>query len=208
MNFKILKFRIPLLFLLLSFSISFAFGQEVYESKQFGIKILKPKNWILATNEVVENSIKNFDFNDEQLVKIINSNKGVVSLCTYHKYRIDSVFGFIPTVKVMIRNNPTSNDQEFKKAMIESTDRIKTVVQNFTFINNFKELKIDNYNSLFYSCRYSLTSATGEIMNIRTRYYMIPKGSYFISISLMDNETNEDNSRVFDEIIKSIQLTK
>jgi hypothetical protein len=147
-------------------------------------------------------------FNDEELQKILSSNKGVITLCTYYKYNIDSVAGLIPTVKVTIRSNPTSNMTDFKKVMTESTNRVKTVVKNFEFIDSLKEVNISNYPSLTYNCRYSLTLANGDNMKIRNRYYMIPKGIYFISISLMDNETNENCSQVFEQLIANLQLTK
>ena len=92
--------------------------------------------------------------------------------------------------------------------MIASTERVKTVVKNFEFIENFKEVNVSGFPSLYYNCRYSLTLANGVNMKVRTRYYMIPKGAYFISISLIDNETNEDCSQVWDKFIKSLQLTK
>ena len=208
MTLKSMKINIILLSIFLSFSFTFVFGQEFFENKQIGIKILKPRNWILASNKDLESSLKKIEFSDKQLVELLNSNKGVVTLCSYYKYKIDSVAGLIPTVKITIRNNPTSNYSDFKQMMVESTDRVKTVVQNFEFIENFKELKISDYASLTYSCRYAFSLASGHTMKVRNAYYMIPKGKYFISISLMDNETNENNSQVYDQLISSLQLIK
>jgi hypothetical protein len=109
---------------------------------------------------------------------------------------------------VTIRANPTTSMSDFKQVMTTSTDRVKTVVKNFEFIENFKEIYVSNIPALYYNCRYSFTLANGENMKVRTRYYMIPKGAYFISISLMDNETNEDCSKVLDKFISGLQLTK
>ena len=172
-------------------------AQAVYESKQFGIKMSKPETWIAATNTNLQNNLnKMMKFNDEELQEILNSNKGIITLSSYYKYKIDSVSGLIPTIKVTIRANPTTNMSDFKQVMNESTNRVKTIVENFEFIENFKEVNISGFPSLYYSCRYSLTLANGDNMSIRNRYYMIPKGEYFISISLLDNETNENCSQV------------
>ena len=183
-------------------------AQDVFESKQFGIKMSKPQSWIAATNTDLQNNLDKIKFNDEELQKVLNSNKGIFTLSTYYKYKIDSVAGLIPTIKVTIRANPTTNMSDFKQVMAASTDRVKTVVKNFEFIENFKEVDVSGFPSLYYNCRYSLTLANGDNMKVRNRYYMIPKGAYFISISLMDNETNEDCSKVLDKFVRSLQLTK
>lgn len=184
------------------------YAQDVFESKQFGIKMSKPQNWIAATNTDLQNNLDKIKFNDEELQKVLNSNKGILILSTYYKYKADSAAGLIPTIKVTVRANPTTNMSDFKQVMAASTERVKTVVKNFEFIENFKEVNIFGFPSLYYNCRYSLTLANGNNMKVRNRYYMIPKGTYFISISLMDNETNEDCSKVLDNFIKSLQLTK
>lgn len=184
------------------------YGQDTYESKQFGIKMLKPDSWIVATNSDLQNNLDKIKFTEEELQKVLNSNKGILTLASYYKYRIDSVSGFIPTIKVTVRANPTTNMPDFKQVMIASTDRLKTVVKNFEYIDNLQETSISGLPCLLYSCRYSLPLADGSNIKVRNRYYMIPKGSHFISISLMDNETTENCSQTFDVFIKSLQLTK
>lgn len=183
-------------------------AQDVFENKQFGIKMSKPQNWIAATNTDLQNSLDKIKFNDEELQKVLNSNKGILTLSTYYKYKIDSVAGLIPTIKVTVRANPTNNMADFKQVMAASTDRVKTVVKNFEFIEKFKEVNVSDFPSLYYNCHYSFTLANGDNMKVRNRYYMIPKGAYFISISLMDNETSEDCTQVLDNFIKSLRLTK
>jgi hypothetical protein len=184
------------------------YAQELFESTQFGIKMSKPQNWIAATNTDLQKNLDKVNFNDEELQKVLNSNKGILTLSTYYKYKIDSVAGLIPTIKVTVRANSAPTMADFKEVMVASTDRVKTVVKNFEFIENFREVDLCGLSSLYYNCRYSLTLAKGDNIKIRNRYYMIPKGAYFISISLMDNETTEDCSQVLDKFIKSLQLTK
>jgi hypothetical protein len=91
--------------------------------------------------------------------------------------------------------------------MVVSTERVKTVVKNFEFIENFKNVNVSGFPSLYYNSRYSLTLANGDDMKVRTRYYMIPKGTYFITVSLMDNETTEDCTPILEKFINSFQLT-
>ncbi len=181
-------------------------GQTYYENSQFGIKIQEPTNWVLASNEDQIKNITKFKLTEEQLLKLIKDNKGIISLRTYYKYNIDSVSGLIPTIKINVRTNPTGNFTEFKKIMITSTDNIKTFVDDFKFIDNFTDIKLSEKDCLYYSCSYSLKRKDADKINVRMKNYMIPKGQYFISISLMDNQTDDDCSKLYDELISSLQL--
>lgn len=184
------------------------YAQEVIENKKIGIKISKPLGWNTATNADLQNNLDRISFNEEELQKVINSNKGVLTLVSYFKYNLDSVIGLIPTIKVTIRINPTSSMEEFKQVMVASTDRMKKVLKNFEFIENFIEVSVSGFQALYYNSRYSLLLADGDIINVRNRYYMIPKGDFFITVSLMDNETNEDCTKVMNTFMKDLQLTK
>jgi hypothetical protein len=184
------------------------YAQDVSEKNLFGIKLSKPENWIEMNNTELQNNLSKIKFNEEEQQKILNSNNGILTLSTYYKYKIDSVAGLIPTIKTTVRTNPTTNMSDFKQVILASIDRIKTVVKNFEFIENSKEVTVSGFPSLYNSFRYSLTLANGDNINVRTRYYMIPKGAVFISISLMDNETNDDCTKAFDNFINSLQLKK
>ena len=181
-------------------------GQSYYENNQFGIKIQEPANWILASNTDLNKSINKLKLTEEQILKLINENRGIISVCTYYKYNMDSVSGLIPTIKITVRTNPTEDFNEFKKIMITSTDNLKTIVDDFKFIDNFTNIVLSGKECLYYSCSYSLKRKDADKINVRTKYYMIPKGKYFVSISLMDNQTTDDCSKLFDEVIKSLQL--
>ncbi len=201
---KSFSFLIPALFILSNNTHS----QDVYENKQFGIKIMKPESWIVATNTDLQNNLNKIKFNDQELEKILESYDGILQLSAFFKYNKDSVAGLIPTIKVTIRDNPTTNMSDFKEEIIESTNQIKTVLKNFEFIETLKEVTISEAPSLYQSFRYSLILANGDNIKVRARHYMIPKRLYFISISLMDNETNEDCSQVIEKFIGNIKLTK
>ena len=200
--------KIRTLLLILVLSLKSAISQDVYENKQFGIKITKPTGWIVATNQVLQSNLDKMEFTDEQMIKLLNSSKGVVDLYTCYKYPIDKVSGLIPTAKFTIRANPTTNYTQFKKIIIANMDRVKTVVKDFELIESYKDTTISKSPTLYYSSRYSINLAGGGDMKVRNRYYVIPKGKYYISISLMDNEKNEDCSAVYKQLISSLQLTK
>ena len=199
--------RILTLLTIFFFSVLTVHSQEFYENEQFGVKVLKPAGWILATEQEVENSLKKVKFTDDQIAHIVNSKKGIVSLCTFYKYRIDSAAGLIPTVKITVRSKPECTFGEFKEIMIASAERLKATLANFQFIEQVQQVSVGGSPSVYYSSTYSLALNDERKMKVRTRSYMIPREKYFISITLMDNESREDNSKIYDELIKSFQFT-
>jgi hypothetical protein len=137
----------------------------------------------------------------------MSSNNGAISQISYHKYDVDSVVGFIPTIKITVRLNPAKNFDEFKNIMIASTDRLKSTLDNFEYLDRITNVKLSNHNCIYYSSRYSITPASSEKFIVRTKSYNIPRGNYFVSITFMDNESSEDCSSLFNEIIKTISIT-
>jgi hypothetical protein len=165
--------------------------------------MLAPKNWkVVGTEESMEN-LKKIKFTDEQLESIAKSKNGIISQTTYYKYDTDKVQGFIPTVKIIVRLNPSESFDEFQSIIIATTEKLKSVLSGFEIIEPVENLKISNQNSIYYSCKYSITPVSSDEFKLRTRSYNIPRGRYFLSITLMDNESNEDCSSEFMEIIKT-----
>ena len=180
-------------------------AQNVYQNKEFGIRMQKPLHWIVATNDDYAKAMKNIDFTNEQLASIVKSNKGILTLATFYKYKLDSVAGLIPTIKVTVRSNPTDNFADFKSVMIASTDQLKTILDSFRVIDDYKEIQLSHQQSLSFSCRYLLKIPGAKPIAVRTRFYNIPKGKYFVSLSFMDDET-DDCSALFDQVINTLQL--
>ena len=165
-----------------------------------------PRNWKYAGTDESTKNLKEVKFTDEQLKIIANSNKGVISQISYYKYDMDTMTGFIPTVKITVRLNPANNFEEFKKIMIASANRVKSTLNSFEYVDDFKTVKLSDHSSIYYSCRYSITPVSSDKFIVRTKCYDIPIGHYFVSIKFMDNESTEDCSELFNELIKSISI--
>src|SRR5690242_15314454 len=125
------------------------YGQDVYESKSFGIKIHKPKNWRVDTTNDLPSSQDKTKFTEEELQNALRSNKGIFTLASY---RMDSVSGPVPSIRVTVRASQANTMTNFKQVMITDTDRLKTVVDNFEFIDNFREVTVSGFPCFFYSC--------------------------------------------------------
>lgn len=199
-----MRFIFQLLFL--SLFVVNSFGQKFYENKEVGIKVQAPFGWKIATDSMLEKNLKKIDFKEGQITEILSSNKGLLSLVAYYKYSPDSVSGLIPTVKITVRLNPSSNFEEFQQIMEESTHNMKTILNDFVMTDSIKEIKISNRRCLYYCFDYSLQSKNAGKIQVRAKYYMIPKGEYFISISLMDNRIDDDCSALYSHLIRTLEL--
>jgi hypothetical protein len=189
------------------FSSNLLSGQIVYQNDLVKLKMQTPANWKYAGTEESKKNLKEIKFTEEQLKRIENSNKGLISQISYYKYNIDSVKGFIPTVKITVRLNPANNFDEFKSMMVASANRVKSTLTSFEYLDNFTTVKLSNHNSIYYSCRYSITPVSSDKFIVRAKSYNIPRGRYFVSITFMDTESSEDCSNLFNELLKTISIT-
>ncbi len=181
-------------------------GQTFFENKQFGIKFLRPENWILNGEDAIKNSIDNIKLTEAQIMAIVNSRKGIISLCALSKYDPANTPGIIPTIKITIRKNPAADFEEFRKIMIASTERLKTIFDDFELTEKHKKIQASKKDCLYYSCRYSFKGSDSGKTTIRTKCYDIPSHDYYISITLMDSPPAEDCTQIFDQLIKSLLL--
>jgi len=182
-------------------------GQTIYQNDLVKLKLQPPKNWKYAGTEESKKNLKEVKFTEEELKSISNSNKGIISQISYYKYDMDSVTGFIPTIKITVRLNPAKDFNEFKNMITASADKLKSTLNNFVYLNNITTVKLSDHNSVYYSCRYSITPVSSDKFIIRTKSYSTPRGRYFVSITFMDNESTEDCSNVFNELLKTISIT-
>jgi len=200
-----MKYYLFTVLTILSTNVSLA--QTDYQNDLVKLKMQSPTNWKYAGTDESKKNLKEIKFTDEQLKVISSSNNGIISQISYYKYNQDSVTGFIPTVKITVRLNPAKTFDEFKTIMINSANRLKLTLSDFEYLDQVKTVKLSDHNSIYYSCRYSITPASSEKFNVRTISYNIPRGRYFVSITFMDNDSTEDCSNLFNGIIKTIKIT-
>ncbi len=181
-------------------------GQTIYQNDLVGLKLQPPKNWKYIGTEESKKNLKEIKFTEEQLKDISKSNNGIISQISYIKYEMGSVVGFIPTIKITVRLNPATNFDEFKNMMIASADDLKSTLNSFQYLDSVTEVKLSDHNSTYYSFLFSITPVSSDKFIVRAKSYDIPRGKYFVSITFMDNESTEDCSKLFDEVLKTISI--
>jgi hypothetical protein len=195
-----------LIVLLLTLSAVNGFGQKRFEAKKLGFSIAVPKDWIAVENSDIVKNLNNYDFTQEQLDELLKSNNASVNLATFTKYDSKKVSGIIPTVKIRTNKNQTKSTADFLKFVESSSESAKKSLTNFRFIDNPSIIKISNSDVIKFSAQFSLKNGAIDYEIISNSYY-IPKNGYYISVNFIEQVGKEDNSLLFDELVKSMILT-
>jgi|GEM_PF-3481023 len=196
-----------IIFFFLVFSADFLFGQVVYKNDLLRLTMNIPQNWKLVGTEKSIKNLKEPKLTDEQLKKIMESNRGVISQVGYFKYDIDSVSGFIPCIRTSVKPNPAKDFLEFKTMMAVFAEKYIKELSDGKYIEEVSEVQIATKKAVYYSYSIKVWQKSVPVL-VRTKCYCIPLGSYFIAITCMDNEVSEDCSQLFAEAIGSVNFTE
>lgn len=193
--------------LLFSFPAFFAFnsfGQTFYDNKIAGIRIQEPLGWIVLADTMQDKNLQGIDAT--QLARFLDSTKKGILLRTYYKYSPDTASGLIPTVKLAIRLNNASDFEGFKKVIRFGFDNLKRALGDVQAIDTIQVVTLSGKECLYYSCSYSIKLKGDISVEVRSKYYMVPKGKYFISINLIDDDSGKNCSELYDGLLKSLEL--
>lgn len=166
----------------------------------------EPENWIVTTNEELKNNLELFDITDEKLSEMAKASKGSILLTAYYKYEISKKQGLIPKIQVDIRPKNTKDFQQFKTSLTRSAESFKKYFEDYEFIQEPKEIIISKVKSVFFIGKFTLKTQDGQEIKVRTRVYAIPYKNYFFQVNLVDGQIEEDNSKLFDELINTIKI--
>ena len=198
-----------LIFLLLTITLLFteqSIAQEVFKQDRYGISIEKPSKWLEADNKQLLENLEKFDLDKDRLQKFIKDNNGSVLLTSFYKYNPQTHSGLIPTIQLNVRLNPTRNFEGFKSLIIQSANSFKQYFSDFKFETEPIVIKVDGVDSIYFVGTFTMKTQNGEPMKVRSRTYAIPKDEYFFQLNFTDGSVSEDNSALFDNLIKTVNI--
>lgn len=167
----------------------------------------EPTDWIpQARSNLVEN-IKSLD-DAEKIDALLKNHQGDIAVRSFLRYDPSIVAGSIPTVNVNVRRKSTNDFAVFKRELIGSFGLVKKTVDDFVFLSTPTEVEISGIRSLHMVITYSLKREDGQILKPRTRIYAIPIKGYFIQVNLIDGQTDNDCTKTFDQLLKTIKIGK
>jgi hypothetical protein len=182
------------------------FAQERLDLKPFGFSVEIPKGWIKTENNEVYKNIDRFELTDLQLsemLKELNAAKQFIALYKYdpHAYR-----GIIPTVNISIKSTQRKTFDSFKLYVDKSSEKIKEVLKNVV-MGSPTVVEVNGTKAWHTACTYDFKDPTGTEVKLSSEMLYFYRGSYYITVNFIEEIGKEDNSAVFDAVLKTIVLT-
>lgn len=195
------------LILIIGISID-ASAQKAFKDDVYGFSMLEPKDWLVADNNLRLANLNKVELSNETRTKLINESKGQLLLTSYYKYDQKKHAGLIPTIQVNVRNNPTKTFEQFSAAMMQSANGFKNYFADFKFLKEPEVIEINGVKVVYFTGTYTLGTAASGPMKVRSRTYTIPNGAYFFQLNFTDEQGKEDDTQLFDALVKSIKIGK
>ena len=189
-------------------AITIAKGQDKIENVQYGFSMQAPPDWIESNNEELLKNLGKLELSDEELTKFLKDHKGSVLLGSFYKYDPATHAGLIPTIQVNVRANPSENFDAFTNLIELSANSMEKYFKAFDFLEEPKAIEISGKQSIYFVCKFNLPTQSGELMKVKSRTYAIPYGKYFFQLNFTDAQSGEDNSKLFDQLIKTVVVGK
>ena len=197
-----------LLFIVLVTFAATASAQMRYENKSFKFSMLEPQGWIWANGDDLKHNLDKLDINEMDLAKIIHDHKGSVLLQSFFKYDPQTHPGVIPAIQINVREKNNPDFVLFKESVIKSARNLQRTYTDYTFIEDVTETKISGIKSLYFVSKFTMKTDTGQELRVRSRIYVIPMKDHYFQINMTDGILNDDCSKEFDKLIKSIKIKK
>lgn len=190
------------------FCITATAQKRMYKNEAYGFAMQEPEGWLIGNNEDLKQNLGKLDLDNSRLLKIIQDHKGSLLLMSYYKYDPMTHPGLIPAIQVNVREKRNKEFDVFKSYIIKSANGFKSLYPDYEFIDEPKEIKIDRVKSVYFSGKFTMKTQKGEAYGVRSKTYVIPYKEFYFQITFTDGATTEDCSKLFDELIDSIEIGK
>jgi hypothetical protein len=192
-----------LLFCFLSFN---AIAQELLDLEQFGFSAEVPKGWFKTENNDLLENIDRFDLTEAQLDAMLTSFNTAKQFIALHKYEPETRRGIIPTINISIRSTSYKSFGSFKTKIERAGEQFKKLFKNF---ETQPPHVIDLNGTKVWTTKatYDFKDPAGADVKLHSEIIYIYKGKYYISVNFIEEDGKEDNSAVFENLIKTIKLT-
>jgi len=189
------------LFLLFS---SVVMAQGTFHDARFGFSMMHPTNWFQPEiGDQLKNASERIKLSPEKLEAIFRSHQNSIEIVTFLKHHPDSIEGIIPTIKVILRPNPTKTLDEFKTMIEYSINSMKKTFPDFVLTQPVSIVKLNGKSCVLVEGLNKIVTrfGTGEV---RTVMYTIPDGDTFYQINFMDTP-KENCNPLFIAVANSIR---
>lgn len=182
-----------------------AICQEKFEIKKIGFSMNSPKGWNVMKDEETLKNLEQYDLKDEQLDALLKTN--TKPLVTYAKYDPNKVAGIIPTIKVRTIEVRSDSIDSFIKEIYVLTEEAFEIFEDFRYTQRPIVIDVSEKKAVKFDVQFTMKKNGKEYEIVSHSYYILLKG-YFISINFIEQVGKEDNSKLFEKIFQSVQISK
>lgn len=179
------------------------FGQS--NDQSLSVTVWTPAKWFSGDKKLLEDNLTNYKFNNEELEKLENEINASKMLGIYYKYDPKTHYGLVPTIKLYIQRNSTSNFDKFFSSIRNEIEKVKPQVLDFKYLEAPKIITVGNRKAFYASSTYSLKVQTGETASVKTVFLGVPMNKTYLYVTLIDNN-EEDCSEIYKEVIRKIKI--
>lgn len=179
------------------------FGQS--NDQGLSVTVWTPAKWFSGDKKLLEDNLTNYKFNNEELEKLENEINASKILGIYYKYDPKTHYGLVPTIKLYLQRNSTSNFDKFFSSIRNEIEKVRPQVLDFKYLEAPKIITVGHRKAFYASSTYSLKVQTGETASVRTLFLGVPMNKTYLYVTLIDNN-EEDCSEIYKEVIRKIKI--
>lgn len=182
-------------------------AQNKFKSREFGISMNVPEGWVVIDDQEAKDVIESIKLKPESRDHILENRKQSIPLFSYLKYPAEANVKVNPKISMQVRTfNPTTFDS-FMAIIKLDASLLDSIFEEYKFIVEPRKVNLGGVDAVFLSVQYRLNSITGSSANIKSDIYAIPMNGYFLQLNLSEELGNSECSKLFDQILKSVEIT-
>lgn len=198
-----------LLLTILLFDSMTYFAQARVPLNPFGFEMKQPVGWFSIDKELIAGSLKRLDLKHNTLERYLDQNEGRQLLFAYIKFKQDSFTGMNPKIEgrvLRIRSPRPVDFSQFKPIAEAALRKIASEFDEQHYVVEPRAIRVASIDSVYHISEFTVRTLNGTSHRVRSRTYLIPRGTYFFQISFVDEPKKNDLSEEFDELVSSIKI--
>jgi hypothetical protein len=179
--------------------------EGVVRLAKLGLSFREPDQWHRQNLENFTEVVRKFDEVDESRLRSWVEAQGDIPVAVFTKFDPVDTPGIMPTITVVIRQNPGSDFAEFAAMIRASYRSLPQVFNNFTEIVGPTEATVAERQSIRLVFEYDLHTTDGNAYHVKNITLAIPFDGMFVQIG-MTEESPPCNAELFDAFVGAIEI--
>lgn len=186
-----MKIKVYYILVLFVFLAQNLIAQEIYKSDIYDFSVEAPKGWATLNHKIITDSAR---------------RSHGQKLITYYKNTANTAEQINPTITVFVMPNKFKNIDEFNRKM--TLKRFDKNLSNYNVKHKPTLINVDEKHGAFELATYNINNQKNEYLKVKRKSYAFPTKDHIFYIQCIDERYSEENTSIFDMLIKSIKISK